>query len=110
MRDGCFCLFKAFNNIFATLLAHLFEGELKLSRVQQEAKQELGVVLGVVEHLVLNLTQPLVVWVVSLVKNKKEADRQKGFTHDTQSDHIKNINTGTKSILFEVFQMCTMAL
>lgn len=68
LRDGYFCLFKAFNNIFATLLAHLFEGELKLSRVQQEAKKDLGVVLGVVEHLVLNLTQPLVVWVVSLVK------------------------------------------
>lgn len=72
MRDGCFCLFKAFNNIFAALLAHLFEGELKLSRVQQESKQEFGVVLGVVEHLVLNLAQPLVVWVVSLVKKNKK--------------------------------------
>lgn len=66
--DGCCYLFKAFNNISEALLAHLFEGELKLSRVQQESKQELGVVLGVVEHLVLYLTQPLVVWVVGCIR------------------------------------------
>lgn len=39
---------------------HLFECELKLSRVEQQLEQDLGVVL-VVEHLILDLTQSLVV-------------------------------------------------
>lgn len=39
---------------------HLFECELKLSSVEQQLEQDLGVVL-VVEHLILDLTQSLVV-------------------------------------------------
>lgn len=75
---------KPSTTFFAALLAHLFEGELKLSCVKQKSKQELGVVLGVVEHLVFDLTQPLVVWVVNLVKkkSKNEGDRQTVFSHD----------------------------
>lgn len=72
VQDGSFCLFKAFNYIFSALLTYLLESKLKLSRVQQESKQYLGVVLGVVEHLLLNLTQPLVVWVVNLVEKQKQ--------------------------------------
>lgn len=78
--DGWICLFTVFNNVSVALLAHLFEGELKLCRVEKESKQELWVVLGVVEYLVLDLTQPLVVWVVSLLKNKNEGERQH-FSH-----------------------------
>lgn len=44
--------------------SHLFECELKLSSIQQKLEQDLGVVLGVVEHLVFYLTQSLVVWVI----------------------------------------------
>lgn len=43
---------------------HLFECELKLSSVQQQLEQHLGLVLGVTENLVFDLTQPLVVWVI----------------------------------------------
>lgn len=35
---------------------HLFEGELKLSCVKEELEEDPGVVLGVIEHLVFNLT------------------------------------------------------
>lgn len=45
--------------------SHLFERELKLSGVQQQLEQDLGVVLGVVENLIFDLTQPLVVQVIS---------------------------------------------
>lgn len=45
--------------------SHLFECKLKLSRVKQKLKQDLWVILGVTEHLVFNLTQPLVVWIIS---------------------------------------------
>lgn len=42
--------------ICLTDVSHLFERELKLSRVQQELEQDPGVVPGVVEHLVFDLT------------------------------------------------------
>ena len=43
---------------------YLFEGELKLGRVQQQLEEHAGLVLGVRHHLVLDLTQTLVVDVV----------------------------------------------
>lgn len=50
--------------ILCRVSAHLFECELKLSSVEQELKQDPGVVLGVVEHLIFDLTQPLVVQII----------------------------------------------
>lgn len=47
---------------------HLFECELKLSCVQEELEEDPGVVLGVVEHLVFNLTQSFVVWIIGCGK------------------------------------------
>lgn len=49
---------------FGKFSSHLLERELKLSSVEQELEKHLGVVLGVVEHLIFELTQPLVVRVV----------------------------------------------
>lgn len=47
---------------------HLFEGELKLSCVKEELEEDPGVVLGVIEHLVFNLTQSFVVWIIGCGK------------------------------------------
>lgn len=43
---------------------HLFECKLKLSCVKEELEEDPGVVLRVTEHLVFNLTQSFVVWIV----------------------------------------------
>lgn len=43
---------------------HFFECELELSRVQEQLKQDLGVVFGVIDRLILDLTQPLVVGII----------------------------------------------
>lgn len=43
---------------------HFFECELELSRVQEQLKQDLGVVFGVSDCLILDLTQSLVVWII----------------------------------------------
>ncbi len=50
---------------------YLFEYELKLGSVQQQLKQNFGIVFGVVDDLILDLTQSLVVWIISFNKNKK---------------------------------------
>ena len=49
--------------------SYLFEGELKLGRVQQQLEEHPGLVLGVRHHLVLDLTQTLVVHVVRFKQN-----------------------------------------
>lgn len=43
---------------------HLFERKLKLSCVKEELEEDSGVVFRVNEHLVFNLTQSFVVWIV----------------------------------------------
>lgn len=43
---------------------HFFEYELKLSRVQEQLKQDLGVVFGVSDRLILDLTLSLVVRII----------------------------------------------
>lgn len=50
------------------LRTHLLERELKLRSVQQELEQDLGLIFGVVEHLVFNLTQSFVVWIIGCEK------------------------------------------
>lgn len=47
---------------------HLFECKLKLSCVQEELEKNPGVVLGVIEHLVFDLTQAFVVGIVGCGK------------------------------------------
>lgn len=47
---------------------HLFECKLKLSCVQEELEEDPGVVLGVVEHLVFDLTQAFVVGIIGCGK------------------------------------------
>lgn len=47
---------------------HLFECKFKLSCVQEELEEDPGVVLGVVEHLVFDLTQAFVVGIISCGK------------------------------------------
>lgn len=43
---------------------HFFECELELSRVQEQLKQDLGVVFGVADRLILDQTQSLVVRII----------------------------------------------
>lgn len=50
------------------LRTHLLEHELKLRSVQQELEQDLGLVFGVIEHLVFYLTQSFVVWIIGCEK------------------------------------------
>lgn len=59
---------------------HLFELELKLSRVKEKLKQDPWVVLGVVEHLLFNLTQPLVVWIIGYRRKKNKQQIHNLFT------------------------------
>lgn len=47
-----------------TFGTHFFECELELSRVQEQLKQDLGVVFGVSDRLILDLTQSLVVQII----------------------------------------------
>lgn len=47
---------------------HLLERELKLRSVQQELEQDLGLVFGVVEHLLFHLTQSFVIRVIGCEK------------------------------------------
>lgn len=47
---------------------HLFECKLKLSRVQEELEEDPGVVLGVVEYLIFDLTQAFVVGIIGCGK------------------------------------------
>lgn len=44
--------------------SHLFKCELKLSCVEQQLEKDLRFVLGVIKHLVFDLTKALVVWVI----------------------------------------------
>ena len=50
----------------------LFQGELKLGCVQQKLEEDLGVVLGIVDHLVFDLAHALVVQVIGYMKKKEE--------------------------------------
>jgi len=49
--------------------SYLLERELKLCRVQQQLEEHLGFVLGVAQHLLLDLPQTLVVHVVRCGEN-----------------------------------------
>ena len=67
----CFYMFFPSHHSYYRVLkreSHLFECELELGRVKQDLEQDLGVVLGVIEHLFFHLTQSLVVWVIGCKK------------------------------------------
>lgn len=52
------------NKLNTPLGTHFFEYELELSCVQEQLKQDLGVVFGVTDRLILDLTQSLVVGII----------------------------------------------
>lgn len=56
--------FTAHLTLYIQKSAHLFQRELELCSIKQELEQDLGVVLGVVQNLIFDLTQSLVVYVV----------------------------------------------
>lgn len=49
--------------------SHLFECKLKLSSVEQKLEKDLRLVLGVIKHLVFDLTKTLVVWIIGCRTN-----------------------------------------
>jgi len=53
---------------FKIISIYLFEYELKLGRVQQQLEQNFGIVFGVIDNLLFDLTQSLVVWIISFKK------------------------------------------
>jgi len=64
---------------FNYISIYLFEYELKLGRVQQQLEQNFGIVFGVIDNLLFDLTQSLVVWIISFKKNNNNNYLEKHF-------------------------------